>query len=226
MEDFGIDNNNIDEERKDFENLVFLRNQLSVASMQVLKEVYSDMDNYICLLDTLVLLTQVDGGFLLMSNDYYDRILTLVDLHRFDAEDIVRKVANNIIVYINDLSSKQGSSLNTRLLIQYKEYQEDLREVNFDNIQDLINSVAYDAVVLLALSKDRLDIIDNEDYFMYSLNYIMKCFPEYFHDDEFKERAITALKMIHDKQSIFKRDKKKFSKEMINNIVKIKKKEE
>lgn len=226
MEDFGIDNNNIDEERKDFENLVFLRNQLSVASMQVLKEVYSDMDNYICLLDTLVLLTQVDGGFLLMSNDYYDRILTLVDLHRFDAEDIVRKVANDIIVYINDLSSKQGSSLNTRLLIQYKEYQEDLREVNFDNIQDLINSVAYDAVVLLALSKDRLDIIDNEDYFMYSLNYIMKCFPEYFHDDEFKERAITALKMIHDKQSIFKRDKKKFSKEMINNIVKIKKKEE
>ena len=226
MEDFGIDNNNIDEERKDFENLVFLRNQLSVASMQVLKEVYSDMDNYICLLDTLVLLTQVDGGFLLMSNDYYDRILTLVDLHRFDADDIVRKVANDIIVYINDLSSKQGSSLNTRLLIQYKEYQEDLREVNFDNIQDLINSVAYDAVVLLALSKDRLDIIDNEDYFMYSLNYIMKCFPEYFHDDEFKERAITALKMIHDKQSIFKRDKKKFSKEMINNIVKIKKKEE
>ena len=226
MEDFGKDNENIEDERLDFENLVFLRNQLSVADMGLLKEVYSDMDNYINFLDTMVLLTQVDGGFLLMSTDYYDRILTIVDLHRFDAEDMVRKVANDIILYINQVKAEHDNSLNTRLLIQYKEYHEDLREVEFDSIQDLINSIAYDAIVLLALSKNKLEIIDNEDYFMYSLNYIMKCFPEYFQDEGFKNRAIEALKTIYNNQSIFKRDKKKYSKEIINNIQKIKKKDE
>ena len=143
-----------------------------------------------------------------MSEDYYDRILSIVDLHRFDAEDMVKKVANDMILYINQVKAEHDNSLNTRLLIQYKEYHEDLREVEFDSIQDLINSISYDAIVLLALSKNKLEIIDNEDYFMYSLNYIMKCFPEYFKDEGFKNRAIEALKTIYNNQSIFKRDKK------------------
>lgn len=223
MDNIEIENDGVEINRTDFENLVFLKNQLSIASKSLLKEVYSDMDNYINFLDTLVLLTQVDSGFLLMSHDYYDRILDIVDIHRFDSEDLVRKVANDIILYINELKSTAGSAINMKLLQQYKLYQEEMREVSFDSVQDLINSVAYDAVVLLAITQNKLELIDNEDYFMYSVNYILKNFPDYFYEKDIKDRTIAALNIIHNNQGLFHRDKKRFSREISDNIQKIKK---
>ena len=211
---------------KDYESLLLMKHELSQLPLKTLKNVYSDMENYMWFLDTFALLTQVDGGFLLMSKDYYDRILDIVDIHRFDVKDEARQLANDVIYYVNLAKSEFGSSLNRRLLLQYKEYQEDLREVDFDTIRDLMDSISFDAIVWTALVHDKMDLIDNEDYYLYSVNYIAKTFPELFYNDEIKNRAVNGLNIIHDNQSIFGRKKKQFIDEIANNIQKIKKNDE
>ena len=206
----------------DFVKLMLIRNSLVYTPLSSLLDNYSDIDEYTCFLDSLVLLFNNDSGFLLLIENFYDRIFRTIDLHRFDADEDVKKTASDIIYCINSLKT-MSQSLKDLMIIQYKDYHEEMRQAKFNDYQDLLDSLAFDAIVFFAITKNRPDLINDETYFLYSVCYFTKCFPELFYDDSMKQRTLDILSNLLSRQPFYKRDVRKYTKSIIERVQKVKK---
>ena len=213
------------EELVDFGNLITLKNQLCALDRKQLMQMYQDKGSYLTFLNAVVSLIENDIGFLLFSDEFLEKILLISQIYRFEfKEHEVRDCINDIITYVNGIKALSDESKKT-LMNGYLAYQEDMREASFHTTNAFLSSLAYDAVVFAALRDGEIDKIKDEEYFLMSLNYLMKACPEFFQDPRVKKDAMTLLDQAGSHRS-FLGVRKKFVKGMKENLESITKKEE
>ena len=196
------------EEMLDFHNLLTIRNQLVKASDEKLRELYQDKGSYVTFLDTVILLTESDSAFLLFSDQFIDKILSVVQLHRFDfEEDEIKEAINGIITYMNHIRT-YSSDLVNQLKNGYLAYQEDLREAEFHSDEAFFKSLSYDAVVFSALREGKPESVEDDSYFLMSLNFLLKSCPELFQDATVKKGATVLLDRAYRHSGILSSKKK------------------
>lgn len=194
------------EELMDFNNLVMLKNHLCYITESDLMKLYQNYGAYLAFLDSVALLTQVDSGFLLFSDVFLHKILSVINIHRFDFDDMkrvpgeenpeeflsVRDCVNDIIEYIHGVQG-YSEELANELRKDYLAFQEEARETKFRCTEDMLKSIAYDAYVFRYLMEGKQANLADEEHNVYSLNYLMKAVPEFFQDPEINRRAIEVL---------------------------------
>lgn len=194
------------EELCDFNNLIMLKNHLCRIPESELLKLYQDYGAYLSFLDSVALLTQNDSGFILFSDVFIQKILSVINIHRFDFDDMkrvpgeenpeeystVRECVNDIIDYMHAVQGYSDELANA-LRKSYFEFQEEARETKFRGSEDMLKSVAYDAYVFRYLMEGKQANLADEEHNIYSLNYLMKAVPEFFQDPEINRRAIEVL---------------------------------
>ena len=112
---------------KQLSNILVLRNHLVKIPESKLIEMYSNYDYYLAFLNSLWLLIENDSAFLLFDDSMLKKILSVIQIYRFDAKDEgVKKEVNDIIDYINGLRSCDEAKKNT-LKNNYLAFQEEKR---------------------------------------------------------------------------------------------------
>lgn len=205
-----------DVDMKDFVNLLRLKNQLVVFSGKELDEIYKEEDVFLCFIDTIALLSEHDSAFLLFDEKISDKIYTVLQSHRFNCDTDIKEIINDIIGYLNGIKAYPKSLINI-LKNNYLAYQEKIRHVEFTSTDSMLFSIADDAVVFTALQEGNLDLIEDGDYYMMSLNYLIETCPEFFNDSKVVERACSLLD-IESKNSKILSSRKKYVKETRNRL--------
>lgn len=180
-------------------NLLAIKNQLVNLSVAELVERYRDIDEYYTFLETLIKLINTESTFLLCGSDYIDKVVTIVNIHRFDVDDKdFRLGVSGIISYFNSVRS-QDSNLKEILKAGYVSYQEDQRGITFYDMGAMLKSIAYDANVYQALQKGTIEKLGLDDYTLMSLTYLMNVYPEFFKDKNVNARAVKLIDSITSK---------------------------
>ena len=211
---------------EDFHKVLCLRNQLIYLSLPSLLKIYENYENYLFFLDCICHLISMDGAFLLFSPILIEKIESLLQIHRFDIESCeIKEGINEIIRYLNKLKSCDDFSKDL-LKETYVTYQEETRGIHFRGEEQFFNCLGYDAVVYMALTEDKMDIIEEDSMFLSSINHFTRVIPELFSDEEIKERAMQKITEIENTKWPYPRKIRNYSKETKNNFQKIKQKEE
>ena len=213
------------DEMIDFNNILVLRNQLIAVPIEELCKLYQDKDRYISFLDSVALLSNKDSAFLFFSGEFLKKILSVVQIHRFDFDDEeVNKVINSIITYINQISNYSSSLVNL-LKNNYLAFQEEQRETTFHSDDELFRSLAYDAWVFAALIDGNLESIQDGNLFLLSFNFLLKNCPELFQDKNVRDNATALLDNVEQSTWIFGPKKRQVEK-ALENYKKVVKKED
>lgn len=208
----------------EFINLLRLKNQLIMFSSNELVEIYEKEEDFLCFIDTIALLTEVESSFLLFSEAFSDKICTVLQDHRFNCSSDIKQSINEIISYLNGLKGYSTGYINI-LKNSYLSYQEQLRQVKFSTTEAFLASIADDAIVISSLKDGDLDKIEDGDYCMMSLNYFMNVCPELFENSEVFSRANSLLDKEIKESKIFSK-RKKYVKETKERLINASKKEE
>lgn len=209
----------------DFKNLLVLKNQLITLNQDELKDIYQDYSNYLLVLDTIAVLISIDIGFLVLNDNYIDKIEKIIQYHRFDVDASVFDIINDMIQYLNII---KNYSLKHKSLLKksYCAYQEDIRKVNNTDINTLIRLMAHDAYLLVALEEEDMNIVYDDQCFLSSLNYFIENAPEILQD---RKNQIIIQKRLDDvsiKPWPFSKKIKLALRDTKKNFIKVKQKEE
>lgn len=211
----------------DFENVICLKNQLICVPLETLLDVYNDSENFVTFLDTFCVLANTDSAFMLFSDELADKVGDVIAQNRFKYKDKeIVNAMNEIIGYLNGIKNYDTSYKNL-LMNGYLAYQEDCRDIEMEDTQTLLESMAYDAIAYCALKEDKLEMIDLDDMFLASVNYLMIAMPEMFKDEKVKEVLMKKLDELDKKGGFFKnRVTRTYAKDTREKFQKIKAKEE
>ena len=194
----------------DFSNVLHIRNQIAFLDKKKLQELYRDKGNYLNFIDTFVVLTNIDSGFLLFSYDFLTRVEDIIQLNRFSfQEKDINEVINSIITYINNVRM-QTETYNSSVRAHYFYFQQDIRNTKFKNNKELINSLGYDAYVIDALRDHDLSTIGEDKLFLASINSFLELIPELFDDEEIQKITLDKMNEITKHSGLFQFDKKKY----------------
>ena len=173
----------------DFYNMLAIRNQLLTQDRNDLNELYQDEDAYVTFLNAIATLLNNDSGLILIDEEIIQKIFSIIQIHRFDLKiPQLNDFINEIITHLNGVKA-YPDKLKDEIEKAYFIYNETVREKVFLSRDDLKDSLKMDAAVFVALSCDKLDILRDDDYTLASLNYMMKCCPEFFTEEEINQRA-------------------------------------
>ncbi|MBP5678679.1 MAG: hypothetical protein J6X28_02475 [Bacilli bacterium] len=201
------------EELMDFNNMLMLKNHLCSISESDLLKIYQDVGAYVSFLDAVALLGKNDSGFLLFSDSFISKILTVAQIHRFDLNDSdIKDAVNSIIDYLNQIKS-YSQELKNSIKNGYLAYHEDLRECTFHSTEAFLQSLSYDAYVFRYLIEGRQDELTDETNLILSIHYLMATVPEFFQDPEINQRARDVLDRVGNNSPTFGARKKHVKKE-------------
>ena len=198
--------------KEDFERLLLIKNQLILLNKDKLRELFSDVKCYLAFIDNVICLFNNEAAFLYLSKDFLNKIRDVLELHRFDltnevlAEfgptvDEVREAVNNVTVFLNKIDTEDKGQ--RRLVSRsYLAYNEDIRCVKFDKIEDFGTALSYDAPVYFTLTGEFEKPI-RDDMMLSSINSFMETAPVIFEDPGIVSKAIEIIDGIHKRSSIF-----------------------
>lgn len=167
----------------EFIDCLCLKNQLVHAPLEKMLEEYQNYDSYEEFLLAMLVLRDSDSAFLLYNEEFSNKILRVLQIHRFDAiNQDLKSTINDIIAYVNYMKSL-SPNIKELLKQEYRVYHEDVREIVFADDECFLYSLAYDAIVLSSLQDSSLDMITEDDMFLASVNYLMEVYPELLRDD-------------------------------------------
>ena len=210
----------------DMLNVLCLRNQLSFVPLKDLMKVYEDYECYLTFVDSVVVLTQVDSAFLLFSDEFLEKIVSIIQIHRYDTEnDEVKQIVSDIIGYVNRVRAYK-KDYKILLMKQYWGYNEDIRNIKFDTPGQLLSALSYDAVVCASLENDSMDDVHEDQLFLSSINYLLETMPDIFKDEGMNTRALNKIRGIEKKSKLFKNKIKSYAKSTKNAFQKVRLKEE
>jgi len=189
------------EELLDFYNLLVVRNQLATIDRSKLVEIYQDKNAYFVFLDTIGTIINEDIGFLLLNDELPKKIFEIIGIHRFD-EDMsweVKDYINDVITAINEMQVFPDE-MKKIILGSYVVHHGEVREKMLISNENILKSLALDAVMFVSLTDGKTDLVKDDDYALASLNYLMKAAPILFADEEVNKNARVILDNI-DKKS-------------------------
>lgn len=177
---------------EDFQDVICLRNQLLNAPLQTLMDEYQDYNQYVTFINSVITFSNIDSGFLLFDDNLIDKISRIIQIYRFEnPPQDVRDAINSIILYLNRVKAypKEYKEL---LKSGYREYQEDTRKVSFETDADMLYSLGYDGIVLMALQQEQYEDLQ-VDMFLASINYFLETMPELFQVDRVRKRVLEEV---------------------------------
>ena len=202
------------EELLDALSILVFKNQILSAPMDELKKFYEEEKYFLCFLDSIALVSQREPAFFLLSPEIKNRIIQVLDVHRFSVNEEVLGVINDVVIYLNSMEnvSKEMSAL---IVKSYIDFHEKIRNIKFNDVADFLTALSYDAVFMNALDDDNMQNLTNHKMNMSSFNYLISTSPDFFKNEKIMERA---NRLLDDE----KKDAKVFSKKKknINNLKK------
>ena len=179
-------------------SLLAFKNQILCASIDQLKDFYKDEKTFLCFLDTLALMTQREPAFFLLSPEIKNRIIAVIEIHKYSVNDEVLDYINEVLVYLNYVENVSDDMI-FLMVKSYKEFHETIRN---------INALAYDAIFMDALEKNNMEDLTNSDLNMSSFNYMISTSPEFFNIEGVMERANDLLDKEKKHTKVFSKKKK------------------
>ena len=208
---------------KDYFNILVLKNHLIILNDEQLSEVYHDDINYAIFIKALHKLISIDSGFLFLGDEIISKIERVIDYNRFKTDSNTLDTINEIIVFLN---SVKHSSFEHKNLYQmaYLAYQEETRKVKINNIDELLDYLAYDARIVAVVVDGDTAAVDDDTKFMASLNYLIEMAPEALQEPYIHRCMDDCLASI--KVAPFSFKTRKLLKDTKDNYQRIKRKEE
>lgn len=203
-------------------NIIYLKNQLINATTEQLKKKYSSHDNFGFFIDTLNIALNEDHIYFLLDDEILSKAETIIAHRRFDFDDeCFNAVINEIINQLNRLKTIP-EQLKTIQKQSYISFQQSTRQMVFDDMEDFLSAIAYDAVLIQKLTNGEL--VDLEPaYFFASTNYLAQTLPEFYQKKPMM--AELTLKKLDDhtsKKGFSNWAERAFANEAVKNIQKIK----
>lgn len=157
--------------------MLYVKKLLITKNIKELKDEFSDDSSYKNFITSILELTMSDPCFCYLK-DFEDKILSLINHNRFKLKTsgYFRELENDAVVRLN-----QGKTNASKMLCYYKENEEWLRRYHFDDLDILLDAVAYDSNVIDMFncvdrkeqSSDDIDI----DYFLSSTAFLLNQYP-------------------------------------------------
>ena len=188
-------------------SLLAFKNQILCASIDQLKDFYKDEKTFLCFLDTLALMSQREPAFFLLSPEIKNRIIAVIEIHKYSVNEEVLDYINEVSVYLNHVENVSDEMIYL-MVNSYKEFHETIRNKKFNGAEDFLNSLAYDAIFMDALEKNNMEDLTNSDLNMSSFNYMISTSPEFFNIEGVMERANDLLDQEKKHTKVFSKKKK------------------
>ena len=213
---------------KEFADVLCLRNQLLVVDEKKLIDTYEDYENYEVFIDSVVAMinNEAESPFLLYRDSFVKKIENIVQIHRYNLKDEdIKEKTRDIIAHLNTISNYTPFE---RKIVKeaYRIYNESIRNIAFDNDKEFLYSLGYDAVVYAAITENDMELINQNDMFLSSINYFLDNIPEIFNNSDVRKRTLTKIDKLSKGFGLFDKGMKKYSKATREGIEKIKTKEE
>lgn len=211
------------EDRRD---ILYLKNTLIHGSEEELKKLFSSQEDYALFLDTFNIALDSENTLFILDDSILKKAEEVLYSKRFvyNDPDFV-EITNEIIRSLNKIKNipENYKDLYRR---QYVEWQSKVRETSFTSKEDLLCSLAYDAILIEKLAKGELGEIDSV-YFFASTNYLAKMLPELYQTNEsYVDLTLQRLQKHAGKKWIWNWAERDFAKHAISNVQKVKIKEE
>lgn len=211
---------------EDKKNIIYLKNQLIHGELASLKKIYASEDDYAFFLDTLNITLDTEPVFFLLDESLLSKAEEVLHSQRFTYKnkDFVT-VINEIIGRINALRSTP-ENIKAMQCRQYSIWQQQVRETSFANKEDLLRGLAYDAIIMEKLYQEHLGETD-AIYFFASTNFLAKTLPEFYQEKQERiDLTMQRLDAHASKKWIWNWAERDFAKKAIQNLQKVKTKEE
>lgn len=208
-----------------FTRVMYLKHELVNTKIDQLIEKYYDTEKFISFLDDVKLMNEVDTCFLLLDDSFINKIEKISMTQRFNIKnEKYISLINDFICYTNDLQHYPENKKNI-LLNNYLAYHEDVRQLYFNDHNDFIYALGYDANVYDSLQEGNLDNLD-ETLFFGSTNYFLETIPELYQNPTYINLTISKLKQMSKRYNIFNFTKKRNIQITIENFQKVKSRKE
>lgn len=207
-----------------FTRVMYLKHELVNTKIDKLIEKYYDTEKFISFLEDIKLMNEMDT-FLLLDASFIDKIEKISMTQRFNIKnEKYISLINDFICYTNDLQHYPENKKNI-LLNNYLAYHEDVRQLYFNDHNDFIYALGYDANVYDSLQEGNLDNLD-ETLFFGATNYFLETIPELYQNPTYINLTISKLKQMSKRYNIFNFTKKRNIQITIENFQKVKSRKE
>lgn len=203
-------------------NIIYLKNQLINATTKQLKKKYSNHDNFGFFIDTLNIALNDEPVYFLLDDEILNKAENIIAHRRFEFDDeSFNTVINEIINQLNGLKAIPEQVKETQKKA-YISFQQSTRQMVFDDMEDFLSAIAYDAVLIQKLTNGELAELEPA-YFFASTNYLAQTLPEFY-----QKRPMLAeinLKKLEEhthKKGLSNWGERAFAKEAVKNLQKVK----
>lgn len=182
----------MEKELQEFLNIIHIKNELINLTEEELKDTYKSNEDYYWFIKTLDTMTKQDDCFLLLESSFLDKIQEIIQNKRYDLVDKKYiELTNEIICQINSLRNYPEHKRNIKLN-HYVLYHEEIRQLDFDNHEDFLHTLANDYIVYKKLIQDDVKDIDGAIFFG-TTNYFLEFIPQLY--EKSSNQEITKKKL-------------------------------
>lgn len=177
---------------EDFFNMIHLKSALYYFSAEDFIKLCQEEKQYATVLDSSILLLEHDLGFFRLNSEFSEKIFKVINEYRFQYTDSSYvPVVNELICQLNEINSGNRIEQNAKKE-HYLNWQEEVRDVYFDDSEDFLNTIVDDYFVYLKFQSDYDKRIPNITIYS-SLNYFAYMCPAVFRDSLFYQKSIDYL---------------------------------
>ena len=177
---------------EDFFNMIHLKSALYYFSAEDFIELCKNEKQYATFIDSALLLVEYDECFLRLDSEFSSKISSVIEKYRFQYTDSSYvPVVNELICQLNEINSGTQIAQDAKRE-HYLNWQEEVRDVYFDDSEDFLNTIVDDYFVYLKFQSDYDKRIPNITIYS-SLNYFAAMCPSVFRDSLFYQKSIDYL---------------------------------
>lgn len=192
---------------EDFFNMIHLKNALYYFSLEDFIELCKNEKQYATFIDSALLLIEYDEGFLRLDSELSSKISSVIEKYRFQYTDSSYvPVVNELICQLNEINSGTQIAQDAKRE-HYLNWQEEVREVYFEDSEAFLNTIVDDYFVYLKFQSDYDKRIPNITIYS-SLNYFAAMCPSVFRDSLFYQKSIDYLEHQANRVTLGKNHKK------------------
>ena len=192
---------------EDFFNMIHLKSALYYFSAEDFIELCKNEKQYATFIDSALLLIGYDEGFLRLDSELSSKISSVIEKYRFQYTDSSYvPVVNELICRLNVINSGTQIAQDAKRE-HYLNWQEEVREVYFEDSEAFLNTIVDDYFVYLKFQSDYDKRIPNITIYS-SLNYFAAMCPSVFRGSSFYQKSIDYLEHQANRVTLGKNHKK------------------
>lgn len=192
--------------KKDISNIIddlYLKQQLIYSTQDEMYESYEELTAYKRFLNAALNMVEKETAYFYLEEFLIEKVMNVVQKYRFDyfKEPGINDIVNKLIIKSNGIRANMYDiEYLTPILEHYVMYQEDVRDISFDDDIQLLTSMAQDYTVFTGLLNNMIEPVSDE-YFLISTNYFINCCAEIYKIPAIKESTIKKLNEIDNRKS-------------------------